>query len=76
MGEIIYAFCKMNSNLCLYDQNTALILQYKQSDKRQDEPPEEVLGGSEEGLDWGAGFEEFGDGEHIKTECHYKNSGT
>ena len=56
--------------------NLKLWLQYKQSCKREDEPPEEVLGGGEEGLYGSARGEEFCDGKHIEAKDHHENGRT
>lgn len=51
-------------------------LQNKQSDEWEDEPPEEVLLGGEEGLDGGAGSEEFGDRKDVEAKGHDEHCGT
>ncbi len=45
-------------------------LHKKQRNEGEDEPPEEVFGGGEEGLDGGARSDDFGYGECVETEYH------
>lgn len=50
-------------------------LDQKEEYERQNQPPEEVFLGAEEGLQRGAGGEEFGDGEDVEAEDHHENGG-
>jgi hypothetical protein len=53
-----------------------LLLQNIQNTQWQKEPPEEVFGGGEEGLDGSAGSEKIGDGQDLKAKNHDEDGGT